>query len=94
MCSWASLPSFETGDDDDSDGDAAAGGRHARQEEVHRDGVSELGEKLVDQLVITDRPRDQGRCEIRRQLGDEVSPVELTEVLASRPPVSVGTWFT
>src|SRR5262249_18458431 len=75
------LVAVEPDEGDERTFDVLAGRGNAGQQPVHAGRVSESNDQLVDDLVMTDGPRDGEDLDVQRQLRQEVLRVEVPDVV-------------
>src|SRR5207249_1347429 len=76
----------EVNDHDQRHLDSPSRGSDARQHPVHADGMSELEDHLIDQLIVPDGPRDGNQLRVRGHLRNETFGVELPQLLTPNAP--------
>ncbi len=73
---------FEPDDGHDRNLHALSGRRDAGQKPVHANRVSEANDQLIDDLALSDGPRDRDYFDVRRQLRQEAFRIEVSYRLA------------
>src|SRR5258705_5633562 len=73
---------FEPDDGHDRNLHALSGRRDAGQKPVHANRVSEANDQLIDDLALSDGPRDRDYFDVRRQLRQQVFRIEVSYRLA------------